>query len=192
MADTAFSCTCGTLTGRIVGPIGGAGMHIACHCNSCRCAELVLNQPDPRPAPVHVFQTTPDRVVIDAGADQLAVLRMTDKSKTYRWYAACCNAPLVTTGPGPGFPFASVNVGRITDPAPLGKPKAEAFVPQPGGGTKNKLGFGFVYGFLTRTMAARLSGRWKQTPFFDVATGTPNGPVRVLTSEDRAALPLKG
>lgn len=192
MQSVHFGCTCGAVTGRIDGPITSAGTHLACYCNSCRCAEIVLGQTDPRPDAVKVFQTTPDRLKFDTGVDKLGVLKLHKNSKTLRWYATCCNAPMVTTGPRAGFPFASLNVGRVTDPAALGKVRAEAFVPQPDGTTKNKLGFGFVYGFLTRTIAARLSGRWKQTPFFDLATGAPNGPIKELSSEDRASLPLKG
>lgn len=30
-----------------------------------------------------------------------------------------------------------------------------------------------------------------EPPFFDVVTKAPNGPIRLLSSEERAALPLK-
>ncbi|SMY09486.1 DUF6151 family protein [Flavimaricola marinus] len=193
MGDIAFRCTCGTVTGHLIGAESGAsGSRLACYCNSCRSAELALGQPDPKPEPMPLFQTTPDRVVFDTGADRLAVMRLGPKSNTYRWYATCCDAPLAITGPSPKFPFVSFNLRRVADPDALGKVSSKVFVPQPGGGTKHTNVARFVYGIASRSIAARLSGRWKQTPFFDVATGTPNGPVRVLSSDERAALPLKG
>jgi hypothetical protein len=190
--DLAFACTCGTVTGHLTGATSGGGLHLACHCTSCRVAELALGQPDPRPGPVGLFLTTPDRVVLHSGADRLAVLKLGPRSSTWRWYASCCNAPLGNTGPRPGFPFASICTARISDSAALGPVRSEAFVPQPGGGTKHRHIGRFAVHLLKGALATRLSGRWKDTPFFDAATGSPKGPVRSLSAAERAALPQSG
>jgi hypothetical protein len=192
MGDLAFACTCGAVTGHLVGATSGGGMHLGCHCTSCRQAELALGQPDPRPGPVCLFQTTPDRVQFERGTDQLGVLKLSPASKTYRWYATCCNAPLGNTGPGPGFPFFSLCTTRVTNRDALGRIRTEAFIPQPGGGTKHRNIGAFVYSLIRTGLASRLSGRWKQTPFFDVATAAPKGPIRTLTKAERAALPGSG
>lgn len=191
MARIGLSCTCGTLTGQL-SHAKGAGTHCVCFCRSCRSAQIVLGQPDPHPEPVPLYQTTPDRISIDTGADQLAVLRLSPATKTYRWYAACCNAPLAITGAGPGISFVSLCVDRLADAAPLGRVRCKAFVPQPDGTTKHTNLPAFAYGLISRAIAARMSGRWQDTPFFDPVTKEPKGPVRILTPEDRAALPLKG
>ena len=191
MVDIAFACNCGKLRGELTGVGGGQGTHALCYCSSCRSAEIVLGQPDPHPAPVSLYLTTPDHIRINAGAEHLAVLRISDKTKTYRWYAACCGAPLAITGDSPGFPFASVAVGRLADAAELGPVQCKAFLPKAGGGTRHTNVARFAWGMLSRSVIARLSGRWKDTPFFDVVTKAPNGPIRLLSSQERAALPLK-
>lgn len=191
MADLAFSCTCGGVTGtlRDVGPALRQGTRATCFCNSCRSAQLYLGQPDPRPGPVALYQTTPDRIEIATGAAHLAAFRFRAKGAV-RWYAACCQAPLWVSGPGPKLPFVSVDVNRISGAAALGPVRATAFVDRGNGKQGHKGLAAFITGFLRRTVTARLSGSWKTTPLFDAA-GAPVAALRVLTKEDKAALPLQ-
>jgi hypothetical protein len=134
---------------------------------------------------VHYLQTTPDLVQFDQGQDQMQVLRW--KGNLHRWYAGCCNAPLFNTLARPNPAFASLFVDRLDDPAPIGRARAEAFVPKPDGTSSHKGVFGVALGFMRRALMARLSGRWKQTPFFDVATGQPVVVAKVLSKSDRDA-----
>lgn len=185
--DLPFACSCGKVRGRLMNISKGAGTQLRCHCSDCRRAALWLGQPDEAEG-ITYYQTTPDRVQFDAGADQLAAIAW-KTPKLVRWYAQCCNAPLFNTLNSPKWAFASLSVARLSDPAPLGPVVAEAFVTGPDGKTKHINMAGFMAGFVKRVVWGRLSGGWRKTPFFD-ATGAPVAPVRHLTRDDRATANL--
>jgi hypothetical protein len=180
--DVGFGCSCGQITGTLRGIDGWTGSLAVCHCPDCRAAEVYLHQPDPDPNGVRLYQTTPDRIQFITGQDKLAVLRLSDKG-LMRWYAVCCGAPLFNTMPGPKFGFASLHVARVADPAPLGPVIGD--VNGPGGNSGLAR---LVLGVLRRSTLARLSGRWKQTPFFDVGTGAPVVAPKVLTPKERSTI----
>lgn len=137
------------------------------------------------------FQVTPDRVTFEAGADQLAVFKMYPKSRLYRWHAACCGAPLFNTLDKPTWAFASLVTDRVEDPSVFGPVQCEGFMAKANGKYRHRGLPAMIWGFAKRVIAARVSGRWKKTPFFEVPGGAPVAELRVLTSEERAALPLK-
>ncbi len=185
--SVAFSCRCGTIKGRVSPASARTGTHLICHCRDCRAAERFLVHPGSAEEGVDLFQTSPDTIHLEAGADRLEVLRLSPKGPL-RWYAACCRTPLFNTLSKPGLPFVTVMVERIQDAAALGPIVARSFVPQPGGAPKHKGGAGMVWRVFLRMAAARLSGRWRRTPFFDLETGKPVAPVHLLTPEERKAL----
>jgi len=178
-APVALACDCGAITGRI-DPSDGA--HLVCFCASCRDVVRWSGQPDPGTARVAYFNTTPDRLTIDTGAEHLACLTWKNR-KLLRWHAACCGAPLVNTLPGPDPATISLHLARCAAPEAFGPPRAEAFRPiRP----RHRGMRGVMAGFARRALAARLSGRWRQTAFFDPDTRAPVAPVRHLTAADRA------
>lgn len=134
-----------------------------------------------------MFQTSPDTIQFSSGAEHLAILRLSPKGPL-RWYAACCNTPMFNTLSRPGLAFVTVLLSNTDDPAVFGPVAAESFVPQAGGAPKHKNGGRMVMGIMSRLAAARLSGRWKKTPFFDIATGEPRAPIHLIDKEERAAL----
>lgn len=183
----AFGCTCGTVTGHIAGAGPRTGTHIICHCRDCRAAELYFEQPDPGGDGVEVYQTTSDAVTFDSGQDALGLLRLGPKG-VMRWYATCCNAPLFNTLSKPKLAFATLILARAKDPSVVGPIVARSFVPTPGGAPKHKGAALMVWRIFTRLGAARLSGRWRDTPFFDVDSGEPVVPAKILTHEERSTL----
>ena len=128
----AFSCTCGSLKGRITAKGAKSGTHVACFCKDCRAAQLYFGQPDPAPGPVEILQITPEEIKIETGTEHLAVMRLSPKGML-RWYANCCNAPLAATSRTPKFPFAGFIVQRIANPQSLGPITTRGFVPQSNG-----------------------------------------------------------
>jgi hypothetical protein len=93
---TRIGCACGTLRLAVDGaPI----IRAECHCDSCRTAADRLRALPGVPA----FQEPnggtryalyrKDRVCFLAGAEHLAVFRLTPASKTRRVVATCCNTP---------------------------------------------------------------------------------------------------
>lgn len=79
----------------------------------------------------------------------------------------------------------------MADTAALGPVVARAFMRQPGGKDKHQGLSKFILGTAKRVLRGRLTGSWKRTPFFDTETMTPVATPRVLTSEERATLPLR-
>ncbi len=185
--DVAFACRCGAVTGRLTAIGPAAGTRLQCHCRDCRDAVVWSGGDDPGTAGVGYFQTTPDRVVFESGRDRLGIVVW--RGTMFRWQAACCGTLLFHPAPSPGVPFDSAPVDRCTPPEAFGKVVAHAFLPRPGGGTRHSGAMALAAGLLTRSFAARLSGRWRQTPFFDPATRRPVAEPRRLTAADRAARP---
>ncbi len=188
--DLAFSCTCGTLTGTMLETGPSTGVRLDCFCSSCRAAEVYTQNPDPSPAGVALFQTTPDRVRFDTGLDNLAAFEIS-KSGPLRWYAKCCGATLFNTLRTQKIAFAALRVDRLEDPKSLGSVRARAFVRQTNGTTKHE-NARLIYWNLLQSAGPRLiNGRWRITPFFDPETRQPVRDVHRLTKAERSALPLR-
>ena len=185
--DVPFSCTCGKLQGHITKRGVSTGTHVVCFCHDCRAAQLYFGQPDPAPGPVEILQMTPEDIVIDQGAEHLAAMQLSPRGML-RWYADCCNAPLLTTPGSPRLPFGGFIVKRLADPTPLGPVTTRGFVPAPGGKQKHQKLRYAVIGLLKRTVASRLSGRWKKSIFFDSETDLPTVTPTVLNKSERAEL----
>lgn len=185
-ADLAFACSCGAMCGHITPEGLRLGIHVVCYCHDCRAAQLFFGQPDPAPGPVEILQLAPGEVAFDTGAEHLAAMQLSPKGML-RWYAKCCDAPLATTPRTPGFPFAGFIVKRIDDPSPLGPIKTRGFIPQPNGKQKHEGILPAALGLLRRAAVSRLSGSWKNSPFFDHETGKPVATPRVLTKEMRSS-----
>lgn len=182
-----FSCRCGALKGHVTADGLKTGSHVECYCPDCRAGELYFNQPDPAPGPVDIFQLSPDSVVIDRGAEKLAAIRLSPKGM-FRWYANCCDTPLCTTLKSAKTPFAGMNTARFDDPGRLGAVVSKGFVPAPDGSRKHESAYRAAWPLIKRMAIARLSGRWKVTPFFDADTGAPVATPRVIDKSERAAL----
>lgn len=184
----AFSCSCGSLRGYLTSEGAQAGTHVACHCADCRANEVYHNLPDPAPEPVRLLQISPEAITITQGAEHLRVLRLTRRG-IFRWYAGCCGTPIANTLASAKLPFAGMRTALFENPDHFGKIRVEAFVPQPGKPPRTKGALPMVLSLFKRMGAARLSGRWRDTPFFDAETGEPVAAVEVLSKDARAALP---
>ncbi|CTQ50131.1 DUF6151 family protein [Jannaschia donghaensis] len=178
-----FACTCGALRGEIRDVSPAAYTNIVCHCKDCRSAYTHLGLADPEK--VGILQTTQDRVRITEGGENLRVFRHTPKG-ALRWFATCCNTPLFFTPLKARLVHVGVNTDRLDRPEAVGKVKARAFVPSPGGKVRNE-GLPRMVGRMVSRMAAKnLNGEWRDTPFFD-DEGAPTRKPQVLSREERAA-----
>lgn len=192
------SCACGTLQGlaRDLGP--DTGNRLVCYCDDCQAFAHFLGKPGPvldEHGGTEIFQTSPARLELSQGADQLRCMRLTSKG-LLRWYAACCRTPVANTMATPQIPFAGVvhsflSGGRDEALGPIrvrvqarfahgdlaGLTTYERILPP-----RNLLHFA---GILLR---ARLSGDHKRSPFFDPQTREPISIPEVLSPEARAEL----
>ncbi|WP_424984763.1 DUF6151 family protein [Microbulbifer sp. S227A] len=185
--STTLSCTCGKVRGRVRPATSRTGTHLICHCRDCRAVGRYLGGGDAGPDGVDLVQTSPDTIEFETGTEYLAILRLSPKGPL-RWYASCCKTPMFNTLARPGLAFVTVLLDTADNPELFGPVVAQSFVPQPGGPPRHKNGGRMVFRALSRMIAARLSGRWRQTPFFDLQTGDPIAPVRVFTRDERKAL----
>jgi len=182
-----FSCSCGQMQGHISANAVKSGTHAECSCRDCRAAELYFDQTDPAPGPVDLFQTTPDAINIAQGAEHLGLMRLSPKG-TMRWFAKCCDVPMFNTTKSAKFPFVGIKGEVLKDHDRIGKVVSSVFIPRPGGKPTHK-GMGrLAFGVISRMIAARLSGRWRQTPFFDVESGRPVAEPVLPSKEQRAGL----
>ncbi len=185
--DVAFRCSCGTIRGTLRGVAPSTGSHAVCYCADCRAAEVFSGQPDPAPDPVGLFQTSPDRVSFRQGHDQLAVFAFGPKN-LLRWHAKCCGSIMFNTMRNPKVSFASIRTNLLEDQESLGPVIASAFIATASGKPTHKGLHRFIWGAFQRIVGARLSGRWKDTPFFNTDTLEPVRPVQVVDKAKRAQI----
>ncbi|MGR3621697.1 DUF6151 family protein [Pseudophaeobacter sp.] len=181
-----FSCNCGSFAGHISPEAQKTGVRLLCFCPDCRAGELHHQQPDPVEG-VDLFQLAPHGITITQGAEHLRLLRL-GPNGLFRWYAGCCGTPVANTLKKPTLAFAGLRSDLFENKDALGKVVARANMPQPGKPPRSTGMIRMVYGIFSRMITARLSGLWRQTPFFDVETGTPVAEPEVLTKEARARL----
>ncbi|QFT57188.1 hypothetical protein FIU94_00005 [Sulfitobacter sp. THAF37] len=186
-APLDLTCACGQIKGYLRDFAPSVGTHAECFCVDCRAAELHLGQADPAPGPVGVFQTTPDRLTFTEGTENLAVFSFGEKN-LLRWYAACCGTPLFNTPRNPRLSFVGIRTAAIPDTGPLGPVTAQGFIPTDDDKTRHKGILRLVGAAMARIAMQRITGRWRNNPLFDTASGTPARPVTVLPRGTRDAL----
>lgn len=189
MADVPFSCRCGEIKGTLHGASPTAGNHVRCYCASCRAAVLFTTGHDVGADGVELYQTTPDKISFSQGQDKLAIFSFTP-SKLLRFRASCCGVQMFTMLPTPKFAMVGMMTNLLADTSAIGPVASEAFIPQPDGSSRHSSVARLYGGTIWRALVARLTGRWKDTPFFDIETGKPVAPVYVPTAAERATLPL--
>jgi len=110
LSDLSLACRCGTVRGIVHGVSPESGNRVVCYCRYCQrfpeelgCADEVLDAH----GGTEVFQTSPARLEITEGLEQLACLRLT-RNGVFRWYTACCNTPIGNTLPTSKIPFVGL------------------------------------------------------------------------------------
>lgn len=187
----ALQCSCGKLRGELT-DTGGAN-HARCYCRSCQAFAGYVGRADEvldGLGGTEVIQTSPSKVVITEGADQLACLRLTQKG-LLRWYAACCRTPVGNTLATPKVAFVglihSCLEGEGQPPLDQVFGPVKAVANTSGARSRDKpkqTGLGpAILRLLAMGARARLTGAWRRTPFFR-AGGEPVVQPHVLTREE--------
>ena len=189
MADVPSSCRCGEIRGTLHDATPSSGNHVRCYCAACRAAILFANGEDVGNAGVELYQTTPDKISFQRGRSNLGVVAFNPK-KLLRFRATCCGVQMFTMLPTPKFALSGVMTNLLEDTSAIGPVAMEAFIPQADGSSKHSSVMRLYGGTMWRALLARLTGRWKQTSFFDIKPGKPVAEVYVPTQAERANLPL--
>jgi hypothetical protein len=192
--DLLLRCRCGAVRARVAEVSPSTTNHVVCYCKDCRAFARWLDRADvlDEAGGSCIVQVARGRVAFDAGLDQLACVRLSDKG-LHRWYAACCRAPFGNTLPR--MPFLGI-VDAAFDPADDAERRRRAIPPLVRIHTQSATGRLPPGGAPTLPMLAhitRLMLTWSLRglggeTFFDPRTGKARVEPRVLTPAERAAL----
>ncbi len=186
MTDLDFSCKCGAMEWRILD--GKAGKHIACYCADCQTSARHLGAADYLDASggTEIFQTTPSNIKITQGPEHLALMQL-GPNGLFRWHAGCCGTPFANTVKTPKFSFAGMVL-----PAGYGSlgPVTAHVQTKAANPPMKEHGFAATgLAILRRVLGARLTGNWRDTPFFDESGAPVVAPVVISKSDRDAARP---
>ena len=168
-----WKCSCGAF-GLRVRDVPASGAHVVCYCCDCRAFARLRDAAaslDPAGG-VGLYQVAPESLEILRGAKHLRSLKLTARGPI-RWYVECCGAPVANTAPFRAVPYASLMAAGFPEgtlDAPLARANRQSAtgpVPKPHGSL-----LAMLASFARRTLASRLSGGWRTTPFFH-DDGTP-------------------
>ena len=105
-----LACTCGTLRGHLTEAPASATNRLVCLCIDCQAYAYWLGRPAEildQQGGTEVVQTTPSRVRLTQGLEQLRCMRWSAKG-LLRWYADCCRTPVANTLGVAWLPFVGV------------------------------------------------------------------------------------
>lgn len=192
MAVHRFQCRCGALKGELAEP--ALGVRAACYCKDCQAFARLLGQADAvldAQGGTEVVAIQSRHVRFTSGMPVLACMSLYPKG-LLRWYASCCNTPIANTPRDWKLPYASMVHSCLRQPDDYERafPRVDLRV-----NTKTALGptprdarAGGLLHFgrgLLRILTARLTGGYRDTPFFD-SHGKPVK-IPVLQAKERVA-----
>jgi hypothetical protein len=187
-----LQCRCGAVQGEVLLP--ATHNHVRCYCVDCRAfahylgkAAEVLDQQ----GGTEIVQVPQSRLRLQKGGNNLAAMRLSSKGMI-RWYATCCGTPIGNTPADPKWAFIGlINscLDRRRIDQDFGSEVATGFAKQAWGEPKPAARglLGMIARFLWIVISNRLTGRYRQTPLFDVS-GSPRVTPKILTLAERQNL----
>lgn len=188
-------CACGALQGSV------AATHRAsraiCYCRDCQAfarflgpATGILNEL----GGTDIMATTPAFVHFTQGREHVRCMSLSETG-LLRWYAGCCRTPIGNTPRTPRLPYVGLvhnclaATPRQLD-ATFGAAKVAINTESASGPVKPTQWrtFAAVLQIMRNVFAARLSGAYRENPFFKPGTAEPIAAPQVLSSAERAAL----
>jgi len=191
-----LSCQCGSVTGELSGMQRNRGDYMHCYCIDCQTAAHYLDKGDAvldKNGGTAMFITTPAGLTWITGEENIACFRLSPKGPL-RWFANCCNTPLVNTTGNPEFPFLSVQGASFSSDEYelLGKLKSGIQAQSAYGDTRGldacQGNPGPIGGLklMFRFAKAKLKGEQKRSVMFDRQTRQPIAEPYILSREERA------
>ena len=187
MTDLPITCRCGRLrlVARDVSP--AVANHVVCECQGCRDFAQRMGATEILDAHggTHRLQISPATLAFAAGREHLACMQQT-KGGALRWYAACCQTPMVLTLNELAVPFVGIDVARVEHPAVddvIGPVRARVNSRLRGPDkAAHKATLGALLGMVAHLAPLTLRWWWrgdaKRTPFYD--HGRPIEPIQHL------------
>jgi len=189
--DHPLRCRCGKLQGHVV--LHAAAVRAICYCKDCQAYARFLGTPDiaDRDGGTEVIAMLPRQVHFASGADALACMSLSERG-LLRWYARCCNTPIGNTPRNPKLPYA----GLVHNCLEGGSPSIEASFGRSRVAVNTRSARNEVRStpiattfavarLMSASLGSRLSGAYRDNPFFTPGTDRPIRPVRVLSADER-------
>lgn len=136
MAQVKWQCECGQVHGMIQNLSPKTANRCECYCRFCRgFAESLKAEQTSLNANggSDLFQISPAQVSIEGGRDKIKAIQFATKGPS-RFYAACCDTPLINQANPADKAFFSMLSNRLQTQdidSVLGKVRYRAFVPKP-------------------------------------------------------------
>jgi hypothetical protein len=193
--DLPLRCRCGALEGRVGSP-DRSGRAI-CYCRDCRSFARWLGEPErtlDAAGGTEVLATLPRFVAFDRGLERLQCVSLTPRG-LYRWYAACCRTPIGSTPRDPKLSYVGLVRGCLdvspntldaaVGPARMRVSTDSALERRPSTPRETLRGLVKV---VRNVGGARLSGGYRENPFFRAGTARPLVASTVLSFEQWESL----
>lgn len=172
----SLRCRCGGVQGDV--DCRRAYGHAVCYCRDCQAFARFLGNPDKilnGNNGTEILAILPAAVHFSEGKENLAVMRLSDKG-LMRWYARCCRTPIGNTPADPKIAY----VGLIATCLPelgdrVGQPKIALNTDSAKGTVKATpvATFFGVVRIMKHVTGARLSGKFRDNPFFSLPSREP-------------------
>lgn len=190
-------CRCGKLHGQV--DSSRVASRAVCYCKDCQAYGHFLGTDVLDSAGgTEVAATLPAAVRFEAGLEHLACMSLSPKG-IYRWYASCCrtpigNTPREQTTAYVGLVRACLDASGEELDRELGALRCRVNTKSAAAPVSSS-GLAMAWAICkigTMIAKARLTGGYRDNPFFKAHTGIPVKPVQVLSLEERKALTPQG
>jgi Family of unknown function (DUF6151) len=193
--DFPIRCRCGQLEGQLT--FTERAGRAVCYCRDCQAfarflgnSERILNEL----AGTDIIATSPRFLRIARGKEQLRCMSLSEKG-LLRWYTACCRTAIGNTPRNPklsyvGLVHSCLAGSSIELDAAFGPAKA-AINTASANGTVNSTSwstFRASLKIMRNVLGSRLSGKYRDNPFFMPGTAEPLVAPQVLTVTERRVL----
>ena len=187
-----IQCQCGSLKGELLNP--KITHRVKCYCKDCQAFAHFLGKSSDvldHQGGTDIVQTQPKNLTFSEGLENLACMKLSE-SGMLRWYASCCQTPIGNTMPNHKMAFVGLihncleahdsnlndTFGQIScyvnTESALKAPKPES------SGLLKTIAINLI-----RVFRDRLTGGFRQTPFFDIKSGRPITPPKVLNPQEK-------
>lgn len=188
-------CACGRVEGYLASTYRAG--RAACYCHDCLAFARFLSPPEAMLDALggtDIVATAPRFVHFTAGTEQLRCMSLGPKG-LLRWYAGCCRTPIGNTPRNPKLSYVGLVHNCLAgSPAEMDAafgPARLALNPKSANGRVASTPLPMllaVLKILRNVGGSRLSGSYRQNPFFRAGKDEPIVPPQVLTAAQRQAL----
>ena len=162
-----WECSCGNVACHF--PAKQA-TNLRCYCRYCRHFAMDMGTADTLDSAggANILHVLPDQITFDRGHEHLAVTHYSKKG-VCRFYTDCCNTPVGSVPRSPKFPYASLTAFWVNPKSSIGPLKFFASKKSAQGPVTDDPGIPFLTfcRWTIRAIRSRLSGSYKNSPFYD-------------------------